>query len=218
MLNEPEQALEVYQSVLSDYDVLCRLPPSGAIVHRTIGLLQYRTGQFPEALESLGAALEAQQVQSGHVLRLHDDFHAIAAVHEKMGNLDAALEKRQGAWQVLADQGYTQLWDAGLCLTKMAATYEAMGHLDLAMEKLEGALEILLLNEGEFPRTSTVARLYSRIGTLEEKMGSSGNDHFSLAVEVYRRGGMSDEHPILLALLPKQKGSDDIEQQMHVKA
>lgn len=141
------------------------------------------------------------------MLRIHSDTHAVA--HENIGSFDEALRKREEAWQALEDRGLTQMQDAAQCLMKMASTHEALGQLDLALEKMNGALAICLLNEGEFPRSSSVARLYTRVGHLKQSTGMSGSESFRLAIEKYLRGGMSDENLLLTSLVQQQQKVDE---------
>ena len=209
MLNQLEEALTTLQAITT-FPCVANPGRGGIMLHRAMGRILMRLGRFPEALEALQTALQLTKLQPAHAILIQADLNAIAVVHEKMGNLSDAIATRQEAWQVLDDIGHTQVVTAAVCLTRMASTYEIMDQQDAALEKLEGALAIYIINEGEFPRSTMVARLHNRIGNLQTAMGKSGAEHFRQAIEVYRRGGMSDEHTALASLLRKVGADDNV--------
>lgn len=210
LLNQPDEALATYQAIESTFPRVANHGRGGIMLRRGMGRILMRLERFPEALETFEAALQLTKLQPAHAIFIQADLNAIAVVYEKMGNFPDALTKRHEAWQELDAIGCTQVVTAAVCLTRMASTYESMQQGDLALEKLEGALAIYILNEGEFPRSTTVARLHNRIGNLQVTMGQSGAEHFRQAIEVYRRGGMSDEHTALASLLRKIGAEDNV--------
>jgi tetratricopeptide (TPR) repeat protein len=210
MLNQFEEALATLQTIQTTFPRVANLGRGGIMLHRSMGRILMRLGRFPEALEALQAALQLTKLEPAHAVLIQADLNAIAIVLEKMGKLSDAIVKRQEAWQVLDDIGHTQAVTAAVCLTRMASTYEVMDQRDAALEKLEDALAIHIVNEGEFPRSTAVARLHNRIGNLQLVMGKSGVEHFRQAIEVYRRGGMSDEQTALASLLRKVGADDNV--------
>jgi tetratricopeptide (TPR) repeat protein len=210
LLNQSDDALATYQTIESSFPHFANRGRGGIMLRRAMGRIFMGLERFPEALDTFETALQLTKLQPTHAIFIQADLNAIAVVHEKMGNLSDALAKRQEAWKELDDIGCTQVVTAAVCLTRMASTYESMQQRELALEKLEMALAIYILNEGEFPRSATVARLHNRIGNLLVTMGRSGTEHFRQAIEVYRRGGMSDEHTALASLLRKIGAEDNV--------
>ena len=210
MLNHHENALLTYQTIETTFPSFANRGRGGVMLHRAIGQSLMRLGRLPEALESHRVALQLTKAHHAHAILIQADLNAIAGIFELMGNLPAALAKRLEAWCVLEEIGHTQSAAAAICLTRMAHTYELMGDLDVALKKLETALRIFIAIEGEFPRSTTVARLYTRIGNLQVAMGNPAVEIFRHAIEVYRRSGMSDEHSALANLLRRSEAIEHV--------
>eukprot|EP00549_Striatella_unipunctata_P025883 CAMPEP_0118721506 /NCGR_PEP_ID=MMETSP0800-20121206/30771_1 /TAXON_ID=210618 ORGANISM="Striatella unipunctata, Strain CCMP2910" /NCGR_SAMPLE_ID=MMETSP0800 /ASSEMBLY_ACC=CAM_ASM_000638 /LENGTH=223 /DNA_ID=CAMNT_0006629399 /DNA_START=505 /DNA_END=1176 /DNA_ORIENTATION=+ len=207
-MNKPEEALRLYKSIEIDFSTLCRKPPGGVKFYRSMGAVLFRLGRLEDAIEAFEKAVSVQRMQRKTAIKAQTLTSTIASIYERMGNMEKSLEKRQEAWKILleADQGNcSNSMSAGGCLVRLAATHKAMGNQQLSLETLQKALGIYLLNEGEFPSSNTVARLYCRIGDLQVEMGriEQGKESYNLAIDVYRRGGMSDDHATLFSLIGK---------------
>lgn len=139
------------------------------------------------------------------VLRLQEILHCIGQTHERLGNLDEALKVFQEAHAALVQRGHDRSIESAKSLTLMARVLASKDELDPSLETYQQALEIYVYNVGEFPRRKSVGDLYKAIGDLRAKKGegSLAAENYGLAVEVFRRGGKSDEDKEMQGMLRK---------------
>lgn len=202
LLNEPTEALEAFLLIDETLSVVSSNHRGRSLLQRAVGRVFVKLGQLTKALDMLAISVELARLEQKTPARLCNDLHTIAAVHLEMNNPEKAVEWRLAAWDVTKERGHEHDLEGARCLVKVAATYEAIGDKARAFKISEQAMSIYLRSEGGLSSSAAVARLYNQIGNLKVRMGLSGaGGSFRQAINIYRRRGVSDEDPILIALL-----------------
>lgn len=207
LLGQADEALECYKRI-AEFPC-CRINAGGAPFQRKVGDLLYSSRHYEEALEAFKKTLELRELHSApfvnHLIR---DLQRIGLCQLQLGNLDGALEVLERARVLLKDRGLQESMDMVNILVQLSSVCERLGNHNEAREMLQEALRISLLNDGEFPRRLSIARIYERLGSLLASQGDSigAAEQYELAVDVYSRAGKSDDCPEITCL--RQKMSD----------
>ena len=204
--NEPTRALQCYQEIIA-FPVCRRGHPGAAPYHNKIGKLLYSLGRYEEALEAFETSLTLQQQleKAMFVLRYQDALHNIGQTHERLGHWDKALKVFSEAQAAVVQRGHDKSIENAKSLTLMARVLASMDKVEEALEKYQEALDIYIFNVGEFPRRKSIADLYTSMGDLQVRQGqeTSAVKSYELAVEIFRRGGKSDQDQDLQSIQQK---------------
>jgi tetratricopeptide (TPR) repeat protein len=206
-LNQPQEALAVYRSVLATYPQVNR-DPRGACVHHAAGQMCLALDRPDLALEHFDTAFERYRMRRSDLRLAKRELLAMASVYQRMNKWELALEKQTKALELLQTHGLSQSADAARCLNTLGSTLECMGRQDEAVEKLKEGLAIYLVNAGDYPSSEAIAKLYEKIGSLLATKGDNraAVENFRLAIEVHRRRGKSDESREVTSLFRKVSG------------
>lgn len=203
--NEPEKALASYQQI-TDFPI-CQSYHGAAPYYSKIGKILYTLARYEEALEAFETSLTLRRKleKALFVLRLQEILHCIGQTQERLGNLDEALKVFQEAHTALVQRGHDRSIECAKSLALMARVLASMDKLDESLETYQQALDIYVYNVGEFPRRKSVGDLYKAIGDLRAKKGEDAvaAENYVLAVEIFRRGGKSDEDKEMQGILRK---------------
>lgn len=212
---EHEAAIACYQQLLDDHPFLAE-DKGGVCLMEAMAKHYYAMGQYEASLEhiSRAAALRRRKDPKATYRALKNERHFLGKTYAALGRHAEALGSHREALRILRDAGFGRNVDVVPSLILLVGeAHEAIGgaaKLDAA-EAYREALEIRLLNEGEFPRTATVAMLHDRLGDLchnstatsGEESGETASGHWNAALEVYRRAGKTDEDTEIIRLQSK---------------
>ena len=205
--NEPDQALACYKEI-TDFPV-CQHHDGAAPYYSKIGKLLYTLGRYEEALEAFETSLtlRRQLEKALFVLRLQEMLHCIGQTQERLGNLDEAFKVFQEAHTALVQRGHDRCIECAKSLALMARVLASMGKVDESLKKYQEALDIYVYNVGEFPRRKSIAELYKSMGDLRVQKGEDAlaAENYGMAVEVFRRGGRSDEDKEMQSIIRKME-------------
>ena len=184
---------------VSDFPI-CRRDACGALFQARVGKTLYAMGRYTEALEAFETAMTLRNKleKANFVLRLQNDLHWIGQTNEKLGNYQQALK-------ALQERGHKQGLHTAKSLARIGSVCECVGRLEEAHDYLGQALELYLLNVGDFPRSKSVAEVYTALGNVAEQRGDSVTavENYRLGVEVYQRGGRSEQDKLVQNLIRK---------------
>lgn len=191
--HEPEEALEAFMTITKT-SYQCSTHPNGAYYFHKVGTLLFVLGRYDEALIAFQDALRLRRLRR-LVSRVVMELNCIAAVYTELGDTKEALEKHNEALKELEDGGMTECLDVAKVLVRIGSVQDSMGNLEESLDSLNKALDIYLRNVGEFPRSNAVAQLYEKIASVLLKLANEAlaMENLQMAIEVYRRGGKSDE-------------------------
>lgn len=238
VLGQTELALVVMEEI-SPRNPRINTQVAGAIFHFQTGLLQYATGRYQDALESFTITARLRRNQHPqypdqplvatptnilgrlfHKKPLAVPWYKVALVlqwvgqcHEQLGNYDDAVATYRDVIDEFNRRGFGKQMEKTKFYTRLARVYEKMDNDTLALEAWEEALKIHLLNEGDFPRSVAVAKVYVQLATLYQKRAKQQQHHseeaaakaleyYHEAVNVYRRSGRTEQDdPVVTNLM-----------------
>lgn len=141
----------------------------------------------------------------------------VGKCHEKLGNYDEAMATHQQVIDELQAHGFGDRIELAKAFLRLANVYHCccvMGDNDAQQQQqqaLDEALRIYLLNEGDYPRSEDVAKIYVQLATLYRGRleMTKALEYYHEAILVYRRSGRSDEDSVVANLL---QAVSDLEQ------
>jgi len=211
ILGEKEEAAECYRKITTTING-CQTSPRGSPYFVCLGRALFHLGHFEEALNAFEVAwkLKKKGKYSPIITR---DLSLMVATLKHLHSNEESISKINDAVADLERKGCTQSLEHAKCWKLMGGVYISLGNASEAITYLEMALEIHLINEGEYPWSTAVAKIYEQIGDVY--LGESNNNELALtnyhkAMEVYRRSGKSDEHPHIASLLQKVQNTSDL--------
>ena len=239
--SEYSEAISCYHRFLEEYPFI-RNEPGGIVVLKALGRVYYSLGRYEKAFEYHTKAVQLRRLKDvpSRPSQCQQDYHILGQTLRALGKYSEALGSYQEAVNLLKQRGYDQTIDIAKSYVKIGEVYQLMiggernNNIDNAIQAYHQALEIYLLNVGEFPRTSSIAKIYAQLGDLylgrkkkkirtasssknaqahrEQNPANQDNNeddttmienHWNAAIEVYRRGGKTDEDREIIQLQSK---------------
>lgn len=208
ILGENEEAMECYRKITTTVNG-CRTSPRGAPYFRCLGRSYLRLGRYEDALHAFEFALKLKR-KGKDPPNIDHDLSPIVATLKRLQRDRECVSRIDDAVLDLERRGFVQNLEHAKCWTLMGRVLMSLSETSEAIRYLEMALEIHLANEGEYPWSTAVAKIYEQIGDLHHVQESSNSNssetalaNFHKAIDVCRRSGKSDEHPRIASLLQK---------------
>lgn len=198
--NQEEKAVQSWQTALEHVaeDRRSDLEP---LVRFKFGSYLATLGRPKEALDQFQEELRLLQLSNPSVakpLKICKTMVRIGLVLQSLERSTEACQSLKEATQALIGTSYEKTLEATKAWEKLAEVQFHENAREDALASLQKALDICIADEGEFPRRRKTATLYETLGDYSS--ANNGVPHWEKAVEIYRRGGSSNEEAIAFLL------------------
>ena len=207
-LGQLDKALRAYRDLIQEVPFFAT-HFSGAKVYHEMGRINVALEQYGEAIDLFQEALRCAKLTTDRTrtMRIATEMQAMARTHVKANDLEAALEVANHCLHLVLQDPHVEQnsLEVAKCHTVLSQIYRARKDDAQALKHCQDALDIHLYNEGDFPRSLAVAKLYEDLGSIHSDATSmdSAIESLERALEVYRRAGFSDQHRNVISLLSR---------------